>query len=243
MLIRIISVIVAAVLSCYILFVSVYFSEVRQEKECEGVRIVVRDSLDKHFVTEQDLLAILRRASINPVGKSMNGINTDKIENELLKNEMIRKVEVYKTPSGVIKLEVEQKMPILRIMGMGGNYYVDNEGGTMPVSSHYVAHVPIVTGYVEKGSAKTDLYKFALFLQEDKFWNNQVDQIVVLSNKEIELIPRVGNHRILLGTLDDFQEKLENLRLFYRQAIPYAGWEKYSLINLKFKNQVVCVKR
>lgn len=243
MLIRIISIIVAAVLSCYIVFTSIYFSKVKQDKECARIQIVVKDSLDKHFVTEQDIASILRKASLSPVGKRMDKINTDKIERELLKNEMIRGVEVYKTPSGVIKLEVIQKMPILRVMGGQGNYYVDNEGSTMPVSSRYVAYVPIVTGYVEKEFAKNELYKFALFLQEDKFWNNQVDQIVVFPNREIELIPKVGNHRILLGTLDDFQEKLDNLKLFYRQAIPHVGWEKYSMINLKFKNQVICIKR
>ena len=156
---------------------------------------------------------------------------------------MIANVEVYKTPSGIIKMEVEQKMPILRVMSVRGNYYVDNIGTTMPVSRRYVAHVPVVSGYVEKDLAVTDLYKFALFLQENKFWNNQIEQIYVHPDNEVELIPRVGNHRIILGTFQDFQEKLDNLELFYEQAIPKVGWEKYSIINLKYKNQIVCTKK
>lgn len=27
------------------------------------------------------------------------------------------------------------------------------------------------------------------------------------------------------------------------QAIPKVGWEKYSMINLKYKNQIVCTKK
>lgn len=238
-----VSIIVATLLFCYISFVSVYFSQVRQEKTCTDIQIVVKDSLEKHFVNEKDVEAILKKASLNPVGKPLGKINTDKIESVLLDNQMIRQVEVYKTPSGIIKLEVVQKMPILRILSVRGNYYVDNEGSAMPVSSHYVAHVPVVTGYVEKGFATTDLYKFALFLQEDKFWNNQIEQIFVYPDKEVELIPRVGNHRILLGMLDDYQTKLDNLRLFYKQAIPNMGWDKYRMINLKYKNQIVCTKK
>ena len=42
---------------------------------------------------------------------------------------------------------------------------------------------------------------------------------------------------------DHFEEKLANLRLFYEQAIPKMGWEKYSIINLKYRNQIVCTKR
>ena len=226
--IRIISIVVATLLFCYIVFVSFFFREIRQDSICQDLQVVVKDSLDKHFVSESDLVSIL---------------NTDRIETELLKNEMIAQVEAYKTPSGIIKLEVMQKMPILRIMGVRGSYYVDNLGTTMPISRRYAAHVPIVSGYVEKELAVTDLYKFALFLQENEFWNDQIEQIYVYPDNDIELIPRVGNHRIMLGTLDEFEEKLANLKLFYEQAIPKVGWEKYSMINLKYKNQIVCTKK
>ena len=87
------------------------------------------------------------------------------------------------------------------------------------------------------------MYKFALFLQDDDFWNSQIEQIYVHPNGEVDLIPRVGNHRIALGSLADFGSKLDKLKLFYEKAIPKVGWEKYSVINLKYKNQIVCTKR
>lgn len=241
--IRIVSIIVATLLFCYIVFVAFFFCEMRQEVICRDLQVVVKDSLDKHFVSENDLVYILKKAGLDPIKKPMDKINTDRIESELIKNEMIAKVEAYKTPSGIVKLEVEQKIPILRIISSGKNYYVDNLGSTMPISRRYVAHVPVVSGYVEKELAVTDLYKFALFLQENDFWNNQIEQIFVHSDNEVELIPRVGNHRILLGTFADFEEKLDNLRLFYKKAIPKVGWEKYSVISLKYKDQIVCTKR
>lgn len=241
--IRIISIVVATLLFCYIVFVSFFFGEIRQDSICQDLQVVVKDSLDKHFVSESDLVSILKKAGLDPIKRPMADVNTDRIETELLKNEMIAQVEAYKTPSGIIKLEVMQKMPILRIMGVRGSYYVDNQGTVMPISRRYVAHVPIVSGYVEKELAVTDLYKFALFLQENEFWNAQIEQIYVYPDNDIELIPRVGNHRIMLGTLDEFEEKLANLRLFYEQAIPKVGWEKYSMINLKYKNQIVCTKK
>ncbi len=43
--------------------------------------------------------------------------------------------------------------------------------------------------------------------------------------------------------LDDYETKLQNLKLFYDQAIPIVGWEKYSVISLKYKNQIVCTKK
>jgi cell division protein FtsQ len=38
------------------------------------------------------------------------------------------------------------------------------------------------------------------------------------------------------------REKFEKLKIFYREAIPYEGWDKYEEINLKFKRQIVCKK-
>lgn len=130
----------------------------------------------------------------------------------------------------------------------------------MPLTRHYVSslneetrestlkrleklRIMVATGNIEKEFAKNDLYNFVLFLQKDRFWNDQIVQIYVNADHDVELVPLVGNQRILLGSLDDYPEKLEKLRLFYDQAIPKVGWEKYSMINLKYKNQIVCTKR
>ena len=44
-----------------------------------------------------------------------------------------------------------------------------------------------------------DLYKFGVFLQKNSFWNAQIEQIHVLPGRNIELVPRVGDHIIYLG--------------------------------------------
>lgn len=241
--IRILSIIIATLLSCYVVVAGIFFGHTTNKEVCQGLQIVVRDSLDKHFVTESDLVYLLKKAKIYPVKHPMDEINTDKIEEVLLKNNMIAQVEVYKTPSCLIKLEIEQKMPILRVNSPTGNYYIDNAGSVMPLSRHYVAHVLVASGNVGKEFAKKDLYDFALFLQDNDFWNNQIEQVYVDADEEVVLIPRVGNHRIVLGSMEHYRENLDHLKLFYEQAIPKVGWDKYSVINLKYRNQVVCTKR
>lgn len=241
--VRFLSIIVGLFMLGYIFLASFIFTDKQSDKACDEILIVVKDSLNKHFVNEQDVLSVLKKVDLDPLNKPMNQINTESIEKELMNNQMIANVEAYKTPSGKIKLEIEQKMPVLRVIGAGGSYYVDNRGSTMPVSARYVAHVPVASGNVEKELAVTDLYKFALFLQKNDFWNHQIGQIYVDSKNEVELIPMVGNHRIVLGTLDAYEEKLENLQLFYEQVIPKMGWERYKIINLKYKDQIVCTKK
>ena len=108
--IRVLSIIIATLLTCYVVVSAYFFRDVKEDGACQGLEIIVRDSLDKHFVTDGDLVYLLKKSKLYPVKKPMNTINTEKIETELLSNDMISHVEVYKTPSRLIKLEIEQKM-------------------------------------------------------------------------------------------------------------------------------------
>ena len=84
---------------------------------------------------------------------------------------------------------------------------------------------------------------FRLFLQENEFWNSQIEQINVLSGNNIELVPRVGDHLIYMGQLNGYEHKLERLKKFYQKVLNEVGWNKYSMINIEFSNQIVCTKR
>jgi cell division protein FtsQ len=240
---RILSVAAACLLPACMALAFMLFKDARQNALCKNLAITLQNGGNMHFISEATITATLKQAGLYPVGQRMNAINTDRIEKELLRNEILERVNAYKTPSGILRVDVKQKTPILRVTGSGGDYYIDSRGGTMPASWRYAAHVPVAGGYVRKELATTELYKFALFLQEDDFWGNQIEQIYIHPDREVELSPRVGEHRIILGTMDNFREKLDNLRLFYEQAIPKTGWEKYRIINLKFKNQIVCTKK
>ena len=87
-----------------------------------------------------------------------------------------------------------------------------------------------------------DLFKMANFISQDEFWNAQVSQLFVNDEKEFELIPRVGNHEIIFGEAEKIPFKFDKLMVFYKEALPKTGWNEYSTINLKFKNQIVCTK-
>jgi cell division protein FtsQ len=89
----------------------------------------------------------------------------------------------------------------------------------------------------------SQIYEFARFVIDDDFWNAQITQVYVNGPNDIELIPRVGSQVILIGNLDDFEKKLEKLKLFYEKALPAEGWNKYKKINLKYSNQIICTKR
>ncbi|MFY9590545.1 MAG: cell division protein FtsQ, partial [Bacteroidales bacterium] len=74
-------------------------------------------------------------------------------------------------------------------------------------------------------------------------WGSQVEQINISPKGDIELVPRVGNHVIILGNLDNYEYKLKKLETLYLKGFDIVDWNKYSSINLKYSDQVICKKR
>jgi cell division protein FtsQ len=96
----------------------------------------------------------------------------------------------------------------------------------------------------------TKLVTFVKSVEADGFWASQIVQINVLGSGEgrwrepmIELIPRVGDHTILLGALDGGEaERLEKLHLFYSEGLPRQGWQSARHIDIRYDGQIVCTK-
>ena len=232
-------------LAGYLLFSIFYFQEKPKDGLCSNFEVEVKGKAsEEQFIDTDDIKKYVKEKGLDPTGKQIKEINTNAIEETILTNQLIKKADVFVTNNGAIKASIEVRKPILRVINNSGeNYYIDNDGNKMPLSKRFTAYLPIATGNIKEDFAKADLYKFALFLQDNKFWNAQIEQIVVLSNQNIKLIPRVGDHQIVLGNLEGYEEKLEKLLAFYENGLNETGWNKYSTINLKFDKQVVCTKR
>ena len=160
-----------------------------------------------------------------------------------MSNGVLGSVECYKKVGGTVCVEVTQRVPIMRVMADDGNYYVDAEGQRMAVRTQYQAHLPLVTGRVDSVLTYRDMLPLVRYIYNHRFWNAQIEQIYVNERHEVELVPRVGDQTILLGSVQDFETKLDNLMLVYKKVFSKAGWAMYDTVSLKFKNQVVCTRK
>ncbi len=155
----------------------------------------------------------------------------------------------------------------------GYDFYYTTDGYIVPANRRSAYHVPVVTGTfdlpfrpsfsgqlrepADSTSKKVQesyrflhkLINFVSYIEDDNFWNAQIVQINVTSRPEphtepeVELIPRVGDHVIMLGWLDGYEQKLDKLMKFYRKALPHEGWDTWNYIDLRYDGQVVCSRR
>lgn len=219
---------------------------------CREVKVYIPGN--QYFVDRQEINFILHVGGKNTlVGKNLDKINIHQLEKTLQSNPFIEFAKVYTDMDGVINVEVRQRQPILRVINrFGQDFYVDQYGLKIPLSANFTAPVLVATGNIDEifinrvdtlhtALAKA-LFKTADFIHRDSLWDAQIEQMTVTENHEIELTPRVGNQRILLGTADSLDNKFKNLLIFYQKAIPKVGWGAYKVINIKYANQVVGIK-
>lgn len=220
-------------------------------QQCVDVKVFIPG--DRTFVNRTEVDKILWNVSGELKGRQLNTINLQSLENALRMNPFIKNAKVYVDMNGVMRVRIIQREPVLRVINAKNqDFYIDDEGMKIPVSPNFTAQVLVANGNITEdlesrvASLKTpvgkSLFKLAMFIQQDTLWSEQIEQVFVDGNSEIQLVPRIGDHQIILGNTDSLERKFNNLLIFYKKAMPKIGWETYKTINLKYLNQVVCKK-
>lgn len=217
--------------------------------KCTNVKILIPGA--DNFIEREEIDAILKQSQGTLIGRKLEQINLNEIEQKIKSNPYIAFAKIYADMDGVIHIEIRQRQPILRVINAGSqDFYIDRNGLKMPVSANFTANVLAANGNITepfggkldtlKTQLARDLYRTALFIKSDTLWDAQIEQVYVDERKDIELVPRVGNQRIILGNADSLEVKMNNLLVFYKKAMPKVGWDTYKTINIKYTNQIVC---
>ena len=228
---------------------------------CEGMEIVVRDSLERGLVTSDDVKNLVRLEHPEVAGMLVSEIDKAGIEESLKGFPAISNAQVYTNVQGRLIIELSQRSPVARIEDRDHQlYYLDAEGYVIPTNLNYAPHILYINGEIparyrkekrvgpnsnveDNSTFMKDVLKLAKYIHSDPFWKSQIVQVYVKTNGEFELIPRVGSQIILFGSTDGMENKFFKLKTLYHDAFSHMGWNQYEIINLKYNNQVICTKR
>ena len=231
------------------------FNSKKQEAVvCGKVDILIDHDKDIFFLDASDIKSLL----INSFGDSVKGdriknIAVGRIEKVIEENDFVQDAESWLDANGELHINIVQKQPLARVINSSGvNYYITEKGNKMPISTKFTSRVPVVTGNIKEGTYNSNMIEtqvlknvleLSRFFHANTFWNAQIEQIFVADNGEFILIPKLGDHKIEFGGINEMQEKFNKLEIFYKEGLNYMGWEKYETIKLDYKGQVVCDKK
>jgi cell division protein FtsQ len=91
-----------------------------------------------------------------------------------------------------------------------------------------------------------EIYRISSYVCNDTLMSKLIGQVYLEKNGDFILIPLLGDQKIIFGSAyseQEINEKFDRLRVFYEEAMPYEGWDKYNEISVKYEGQIVCRKR
>jgi cell division protein FtsQ len=194
------------------------------------------------FLNYEMVNKLLIQNGESPKNKAKSVIDLHKLEENVLSHPMVENASVFVTVDGLLKAKVKQRKPVARVQTTSKSYYIDRQAKIMPLSDIHAARVLLFSGTVsEKDSDK--IYVLATTILNDEFLTKQIIGVEKMTNGEFELETRIGNQKIILGDLNNLNQKFRNLKSFYTKTMQDSTLENYSAINLKYHNQVVCTKK
>lgn len=219
-------------------------------EKISNVRITVSGPQERLFITEADILHSLVKAAGNSLkNQPVGSVNLNALEKQLLKNSWIQKAELYIDNNKILRVNVEESKPVARVFTTDSrSFYVSAMSKILPLSDRFSARVPVFTAFPAfknkpDSSLLASVFALGSFIVQDEFWMSQIDQVAITDAEKFEMIPKLGNQVIRFGTSDDYEEKFRKLFAFYKEVQVYAGWNKYAVIDLQFKGQIVAERR
>ena len=216
------------------------------------------------FLTKKEVLNRLKTHQVFEKGKGVVSLNIFKTEAALDTMPEVRSVNVYKGLMGSWSIDLELVKPLARIFPKDQkSFYLDADGNKMKRSSLHTARVLVFSGFIpdridseninviiNNDSLKSirlldDIYRISNYVCKDPLLQSLIGQVYCDENQEFIMIPVVGKQKIVFGkasSVKEVEEKFQRLKVFYKEAMPFEGWNKYSEISLKYEGQVVCRK-
>ena len=235
-----------------LLFGSIGFVEKQyNERICTAIKVNIENQFENYFINESDVIDLItNRGELRIVGESLEDLNLQNIENELLKTKFIWEAEVYKDLEGNLMITIDQSRPIARMMSRKmADRYISNQGEVLPLSKRYTARVILIDGAfadnaklynLNETETGRQLMELLHFIEKDKFWKAQIAQMNIDKKGNIKMYTQVSKQIVEFGKPIDIQGKFRKLKVFYKDILPTQGWNSYERVSVKFKNQIVC---
>jgi cell division protein FtsQ len=237
-----------------LVMITAAMAEKEEQKVCKNMVIKTNTDNEPGFLNKSDVKELLYKAFQDSImRKPLDLIPVSEVEKVLTDNPYVANAHVFIDMNESLHINIVQRMPVMRIINKYNvHYYIDENANKIPLNNKFTCRVPVVTGHIMEGYDKggkisskelQNIFNVMNIIAEDSFWSAQIEQVEIQEDGSMHLIPKIGNHVIIMDKGTDVDVALDKLLIFYHEGLPYTGWDKYSSINLSYKGQIVCTKK
>src|SRR5699024_6722638 len=150
------------------------FSSKRNQNRALGKLEIEYTNGKNIFITKENVDNLLIVKSQPYRKKLKDSLILNDLEKILNQNPMIAKAEVYQTITKDLGVKITQKEPLARVIGKD-IYYLDQQGGEMPLSSSFSARVPLLNGMDSIGLK--EVFPLLKNIEKDDFFKKNITEI------------------------------------------------------------------
>ena len=214
------------------------------ETPCASLQYIIEDRAERLYLSESELNQSLRAEGIYPVGRAMDIISLQRIENTIKHHPMVRTAECYLTPRNDMKIRLTQRVPLVRVQAPLDTYFIDTDRRVMQARISVRDSVLLVTGNVGPQMAATQMADFAIWLQENSYWRTKIHHLYVQSPQKVYIYLKDGHgkirqEKVVLGSMRGYEQKLKKLRTFLDNSYEATKDKNYYELDIRFKGQVI----
>lgn len=226
-------------------FLTNFMATRHENKKVNLLNIHLQGFKKDSLLNKKDIKKILIKSQkkISLEDQKISEISVSEIEKMLQSHPFIKRSEVFFSPNGSLNINIWQHRPLARIKNQTKEYYLGSEAQMINLSPENTAKVILVSGDFSKKEHES-LKEIIELIEEDSLLKEELIGIKKIISEEFKLILQLRNHLVILGTVDNFREKLINLKEFYEQYLTKTDIiEYYKVIDLQYKDQIVATKR
>lgn len=234
----------------FVATVCIFFSaySFKQKKFFSSLHIAVTNTIGDGSFVQTDKIENTINSSGNITGRTVESINLQEIEKMILQDPWVQDVQLYIDNKQVLQIKIREKHPIARCyVNDTTSFYLSEKGEVLPLPFNKACRILAVTGLADVIKAPTNqdtflqqsLTPFIQYLQADSFFSAQIAQINLLKDSSLEIYPVVGSHIVQFGTVDNFEQKLHKLKIFYTHYLIPNEINTFKILNVEFNHQVI----
>lgn len=218
------------------------------QRRCDAILVNAHAQNESTLLTQADVERMLADKGIEIIGKRIKDVDLTDVTAVLEHNPYIKTINFIHFSGTRLLIDYDLRHIVLHVFDKeGGQYFVDEDGVLVPYTGKMKDYLIIANGNIaqtyKKGtSVNGDLQQVLNVTRKimaDEFYLAQFRQIYLNDKHQMELVATLGNQIILFGTDENADEKLDNLKVVYREGLSRKGYGTYAMLDARYKNRIV----
>lgn len=239
---KVLRIILASILLLYIVFSSIIHGQ--QEKGntiCEDILINFSYPSTDRFLNEASVRELIKDSlKTELIGSQWNDINTERIKEIIAAHPAVKNVLICSTPSKKLKIEIERRKALVRVITSHKNMYLSCDNHIVPAQHTNPCHRPVISCIsIDSASLHGPIYELASLVCNDPVLQTQLQQIAIDKEQNITFIPRLGNYTIRFGKPHNIANKVKRIKSIYKEKLYQVQESNFHTIDVRFDGVLI----